>query len=100
MRRYALILIAALFALPVNAGYIARNGSNWLRLGDGPCTNAAVIALLKEEWRDKFKAASARAQGQHFEACWIEHEGLAMVLYEDGDKSIFPLDAFRTEVGI
>ncbi len=92
-----LLLIAILWVtLPsMSETLIARNGDNWLRLNDTPCTSAASLAQIKAEWQGRFRAAFARVGGADFAACWTELDGVVFVLYEDSDRATFPLSAFK-----
>jgi hypothetical protein len=94
-----LIVAAILAASPAFASdsMIARNGQNWLRLYDKPCSSEDVRALLRDKWKDKFRAAHSQANGQEFEACWLEKDGQVFVLFEDGDRLVLPRDAFKPD---
>lgn len=73
----------------------ARQGNDSVRLTEAPCTNAAVLALLKPEAVEHFRAASAVFNGQHFEACWRVSEGVVFLVYEDGDQGVIPVGALH-----
>ena len=93
MRILALALI--LLAPPVWADRVLRSGPNELRLFDGPCVHGGILGQLRPEYRDKFKKASARVNGKSYYACWIEEDGAAIMLFEDGDQGAWPLSAFK-----
>lgn len=99
MRKLALLLIFLVSS--AHADLIVRNDrGDSLRLGGSACTNETVLALLKPEWRDKFKGGEAKVRGQRFDACWIEDGGVVTVFYEDGDAAQYPLAAFKDEPGV
>lgn len=79
------------------AEMVMRSGSNELRLYDSPCVHAGTLAQLNPQWRDKFKKASAKVNGQDFYACWIldEPSGAVFVIFEDGDQGMWPAQAFK-----
>jgi hypothetical protein len=101
MKRIIAALIAAGFSTFTQADLVARGGANELRLLNTPCTNAAVLAHLKDEWHDKFKTAHATIGPRHFAACWIDTEqGAYFVVYEDGDQSAVPVGVFADQPGV
>ena len=92
------LMIAALLAAgSAHADLIVRNDGNWLQLHESQCKSAEVLSLLRDEWKDKFHSASSFANGQNFAACWIENNGFAFVLFDDGDRLVLPLSAFKQE---
>jgi hypothetical protein len=76
MRAFALALILLLTAAPAPAAdLVMKNKANGaqLRLLDTPCSHGETLAVLKEEWRPKFKNARILdAKGFiQFYGCWI-----------------------------
>jgi hypothetical protein len=90
-----LLLILLGLAWPAHADMMARSGKNELRLMDTPCRSDTVRELLKEEWRNKFKAAHADVNGIVYAACWIDTgRGAYFVIFDDGDTQVFPATVF------
>jgi hypothetical protein len=97
------ILLSLVLALPFSAGadLVARNGRNELRLIESPCVHGGTLAHLKEEWRPKFKKASATIGGGHVYACWIDTgDGTYYVLFESGESLLIPVQAMLDEPGV
>jgi hypothetical protein len=96
--RSILLFAATLVAAPAFADdLVATNGTDSVRLSDGPCQNEQVLKQLEPKYRDKFKAASASLKGQTFAACWHELGTAALLLYEDGDQGIIPMAELKQE---
>lgn len=95
-----LLIAAALAAGPAMAGDLvladAEPGKE-LRLYEQTCSHAGTMALLPEAWRAKFKDARIRKTDGTvlWYGCWIEQNGAAYVVFEDGDTLAFPLSAFK-----
>jgi hypothetical protein len=100
MRSLIVAFLASAAAFPASADLMVRNDANWLRLHEGPCTSEPVLAELKDEWREKFRAASAFVNGESFAACWIEQGGQVFILFSDGDRAVVPLAAFKKDEGL
>jgi hypothetical protein len=101
MKRVLLAALAAGISTSAAADLVAKNGDNELRLLNTPCVNSAVLAHIRDEWRDKFKTAQAQLGPQFFHACWIDTEqGAYFVIYSDGDQSAIPVRAFIDQPGI
>jgi hypothetical protein len=69
-----------------------------LTLFDSPCVHGGVMAILKPDYRSKFKKAYLRGkQGRDdFYACWIETpEGEVYVQFEDWDWDVFQWNQFK-----
>ena len=95
-----LLLAALLAAGPAMADLVAKSGDNELRLLNTPCVNSAVLAHIRDEWRDKFKAATAQLGANYFNACWIDTEqGAYFIVYSDGDQNVIPVRAFIDQPG-
>lgn len=100
MKRFLLIVVLLLAALPVMGELVAKNKDTGgtLRLQDSACSHAETLAILREEWRPKFKNARIlNSKGFiEFYGCWIEHDGdTAMVILQDGAALAIPLAAFK-----
>lgn len=96
MRAFAILAMSVALATPaLAADRIARNGADELRISDTACVHAGVLAQIPADKRERFRKATARVNGQLWYACWTEVDGHAFVLYEDGDKGVVPLTAFK-----
>jgi hypothetical protein len=93
------ILCVALAAAPALAGdLVGRQGSDTVRLAEGPCTSETVLAQLDPGLHSQYKAASAVVQGQTFTGCWRKAGRVAHLLYEDGDQGIVPMAELKPEM--
>jgi hypothetical protein len=103
MRTFALFLglvlaiLIGLTAQKARADSEARQGADWVRTSDKPCTDAAVLPLLQGAGYDleQWQAARASFGGREFGACWHTVGNVAHLVYEDGDQGIVPLDALK-----
>ena len=96
--RLALVCAAALLALPAFAHHedlVATEGADQVRLSESECSSAKVLQQLKGSRLVRLKNATATVEGHTFKACWFEHAGTALLLYEDGDEGEVPLSDFR-----
>jgi hypothetical protein len=93
MKSLLILLVAASFA--VHADMIGRQGNDWVRLSDKPCTNELILRQILPERRKDFFAATAFFNGQQYAACWLALQGAAGLVYEDGDTGIVPADELR-----
>lgn len=98
------LLLALLVALPVCANaelsLIARQGDNWVRITDKPCTNDAVLKLISEREPDEVentKAAEAKWEGRVYQACWHVADMRVHVIYEDGDHGFIPVQVLEED---
>jgi hypothetical protein len=99
MRRSILALILLLLACPALAGELMMKNAEGLelRLYDAACSHGETLALLKPEWRPKFKNARIRNAKGHMVAygCWIQdEEGVATVILSDGAMLELALSGF------
>ncbi len=99
-KRIVILLALSMAWGGATAELVATNGANWLRLQDSACTNEGILSQVKNEYRDQFKAARALSNGKLFAACWAAFEGQAFVIFEDSDRGIYPLSAFKDNPGI
>jgi hypothetical protein len=92
------LLCAAFAAAPVLANdLVARQGSDSVRLGDGPCTSQSVLGQIDPQLHSQYKSASAVVQGRTFTACWRKRGNVAHLMYEDGDQGIVPMAELKPE---
>jgi hypothetical protein len=101
MRR---LLIAAALLCAAGSSFantmVARQGSDWVRITDAPCTNENVLSRIAPGAHKQFRAATSGISGAPFAACWVPNGGAALLVYEDGDRGIIPLNEFKEDLGI
>lgn len=95
-----LMIAAAIAAGPALAGDLVLTNKDIgqeLRLYERACSHAETKSKIRDEWRDKFKDARIRKIDGTilWYGCWIEQDGQAYVIFEDGDMLAFPLSAFK-----
>lgn len=93
-----LLLSLALVAASACAGEMVlknRQTGAEIRLGEAPCTNEATIAEIKDEMVPRFRAATALVDGQTYQGCWTEDGGLAILFFENGERFVTRISAFR-----
>lgn len=83
---------------PASAGDLvlsnATTGAS-IRLAEGPCTDAATLAQIKDEVAPQFKAARAIIDGKSFAGCWTEDAGRVVLFFENGERFLVPASKFR-----
>jgi hypothetical protein len=93
------LLCAALATAPAFAqNLVARQGSDSVRLGDGPCTIQQVLGKLQPQQQKQYRSATAEVQGRTFAACWRMTSQGAHLLYEDGDQGLVPVSDLKPEL--
>lgn len=88
---------ALVLASPAWADLVIRNKETGaeLRLLETPCSHAGTLAVLKPEWRPKFKNLRLTSgRDMHF-GCWLEQGEVAVLIFEDGSTGEAQLAAFR-----
>lgn len=99
----ALALALALLAPSASAGsdvvYRATDpNGDYIRLFDKPCANDRVRAGIPPNQREAFMAGEAKIDGKMWGMCWtVISQGIG-IIYEDGDRGIVPMQAFKPEV--
>lgn len=93
-----LVLSVPLAALP--AELVARQGADWVRLSDAPCTSPAVLQQLTPAAAEHFQAATGNVGGKTYEACWRLMGGAYYLVYEDGDQGVISASEAKEEHGI
>jgi hypothetical protein len=88
----SLLILLAVVSFTVHADEIARQGDDWVRFTEKPCTNETILSNPLLGAPNKWRAASAFFMGQHYEACWQEMGWSRHVVYEDGDQGLIPED--------
>lgn len=89
------ILAAILAASPAFADSEAKAGGDWIRIHDSPCVSAQTLALIPEKYRADFRKAQGKLGGEVFFGCWTTLDGVVFILWEDGDQSMIPEQAFK-----
>ena len=93
------LLCAAMAAAPAIAGdLVARQGSDSVRLAEGPCKVEQVLSQLDPRLQKIYKEATATVQGRTFAACWRMTPNGAHLLYEDGDQGLVPTSDLKPEL--
>ena len=90
-----LLIAAALAAGPAMADLVTKQGSDEIRLAPTPCVHAGTLAHIDPQYRARFKKMDATIGGQRWYGCWIEVEGWALLIYEDGDHGRLAMSAFK-----
>jgi len=99
MKALALSAALAIAMSPALADdLVARQGSDSVRLADGPCQSERVLARLEPGSQSDYKSASAVFQGQQYTACWRVVGSIAHLVYEDGDQGMIPLAELKREM--
>jgi hypothetical protein len=99
MKSVVLCAALAAAAAPVFAqDLVARQGSDAVHLGEGPCTSQPVLKLIDPKLQTKYHAATATVQGRTFAACWALTANGAHLMYEDGDQGLVPLSDLKPEL--
>lgn len=100
MFKYLLTGLLALFlsacAQASEPRYIGST-KEYIRISTEPCTSAFVKNRTKPEFASKLLDAVYVAQGQRpIKGCYIVHEGLVHLMFEDGDTVSFEAEAFSS----
>jgi hypothetical protein len=86
----SLLILLAAASFTVHADEIARQGEDWVRFTEKPCTNATILANPLVVAPDKWRDASTFLFGQHYAACWQDIGYAKHLVYEDGDQGLIP----------
>ena len=94
------LLCAALAAAApaIARDLVARQGSDSVRLAEGPCQAEQVLSRLDPQMQEKYKEATATVEGRTFAACWRMTPNGAHLLYEDGDQGLVPTSDLKPEL--
>jgi hypothetical protein len=97
--RTLLICAALVAAAPAFAqDLVARQGNDSVRLGDKPCSSQLVLGRIQPQQAEDYRQASAVVDGQTFQACWRSMGSAALLMYEDGDQGLIPLQELKPEL--
>lgn len=80
--------------------YEARANQDWIRISAAPCTDERVLGVLNVRGlsliAEDLKAAATYIGGKNYAACWMQMNPESVgVIYEDGDTSTVPVQAFE-----
>ena len=91
-----LLAVFTLFASAASADMVTRDGANFVRLDDAPCTAATALAHIPPQFHDQFKSGHSFLNGSAFDMCWAlkEESREVFIIYPDGDFGAIPLRYF------
>lgn len=94
----ALILAAsAAFFTPAHAQSVSiRQKGEHVTLMKEACAEK-VKKHIKEPFHPMFYKAAAVLKGKRYEACWTVAGSDVLVIYDDGEHTVFPSDAFKND---
>ena len=94
MRITAVVL--ALVATQAYADMAFKAEGIEMRLKSQKCSHPKVLALLKDEWVDRFRQGELIYQGRRLQMCWtVSQPGQVVILDEDGDAAEVPMGVFK-----
>jgi hypothetical protein len=97
------ITVAALLCAALSSfadDLVFRNGKDYIRLQEQPCS-PVVQAHIQPQYLDRFMGAVAVVNGRQYLACWtVLDAARVVVVYEDADNGIVPIEALKPEPGI
>ena len=84
------IIAAAIAATAINAsaevlGIMDNDAGGQVRLTDRVCPDSKKLS----------QAITTAPGGKFMQGCWTMYEGDVMVVWETGDKRVYPITAFR-----
>jgi hypothetical protein len=96
------LIFAVLLAGPALADDMVLTGQPgyYARLQDVACTNAAILAHVKPDFRHAFKAGVVGTPEATIPACWVSVQGHVLLTFEDGSDITLPVTGFRKAVGL
>lgn len=98
--RYLFLALAILSNSVLADDMVFREGKDSIRITQGECP-AVVLALIPEQYRKNFMAASAIVSGKSYQACWmVLNDGRVFVQYDDADTGVLYITSFQPEEGV
>ena len=98
--RYIIAVLALAAGPAMSAIYTYEHSpGNGVRLSDGACGIAGIIAAITDEYKAQLRRGAATVNGKDIALCWIEAEGRAFLLYADGDRGVLPMKSFKKHEG-
>jgi hypothetical protein len=97
----AAVLAASCTPAPAySASMQARFGELMVTVYDAPCDHPAVLALILDPYKSHFRRASITTPDRTIEACWINVQGIVLIVDENGGASETPPQAYKTAGGV
>ena len=96
--RFVLALLIILCP-PVLAADITGRfaGGVEVTLTDAPCTSALVLARIRADWHDRFKAGIVKLKDRALQLCWILSPDMKVILVDDeGGVTPIGVESFAT----
>lgn len=94
-------IFAAIVAFEAMAGVpVLKSDSAMLRLLPEPCTERAVLKLLKPEAHKLFHRGSLIYNGRNVLVCWTFDGTAVQVVHEDGESVNVPVALLHMDAGI
>lgn len=93
-------LVAALIVAPAQADAVYSGPAGYVRLSDVPCAHGQVLALVKEDYRPKFRHGWMAYRGRQLALCWILDGDSVFVVDQDGDSGRLPVAKFKRDDGV
>lgn len=97
------LLMAALLCAAgsaMSASLVAKQGNDWVRIYNQPCSDEKVLDRIPEPSRKGFQKAQAFFGGQMYSACWAANGGGVHLVYDDGDQGIVPFGDLKEDLGV
>jgi hypothetical protein len=91
-----ILLLVLLVATGCLAGErVARQGDDEVHVFDSPCVSAQTIIRIPENAREGWGKMQGRYQGERFFGCWRALGDNILILWEDGDQGLLPVQDFK-----
>jgi hypothetical protein len=97
--RFLCIVLCMSLHLSASAELMLKSsdGSQELRLYESLCSHGETLSHIPQEFRDRFKNArilDPKGTIEHY-GCYATNEELALVIFEDGSRTILELSKFK-----
>jgi hypothetical protein len=76
--------------------------ADWAAVGPGGFVVAHTAAcpsniasLVPEEYSPSLRAMTGQIDGVEYKGCWLEHEGMVFIIWEDGSLGTVPVSSFK-----
>lgn len=89
-RLIALLLLLATVSAYAETRVFRFGNGNAVALADEPCHVPAIVAMVKPEYQQRFKAGASVINGKTLQLCWIDFEGEVFVVDEEGTSGVVP----------
>lgn len=91
----SVLLLSVALACPAHADLVARDGSTSVFITEKPCTHRSVLAQIKADFHELWRAGGATINGKAYMGCWAVLKGTVFLIYEDGDVGQVPVADFK-----